>query len=195
MTGLYLTTAVRPENSDRRQWVVKGPPRQHDIVASRDTAPYEAACVPVINPWTDRRRFWSGALHDNGLTALCVPLSLKPQCLPSLKCHPRWAHWPDELALVPYITFLNRRHSGSLGHWSGFHSSANMETTAKSQGLVYAQVAGEGVTSSDVIFCGALLFGANGGLRRWGILPSQIRTSRKLQLCCHLQYSWLHTNF
>lgn len=58
--------------------VVKGPPGQHDIVASRDTAPYETACVPAINPWNERRRFWSGALHDNGLTALCVPLNLKP---------------------------------------------------------------------------------------------------------------------
>lgn len=47
--------------------VVKGPPGQHDIVASRDTAPYETACVPAINPWNERRRFWSGALHDNGL--------------------------------------------------------------------------------------------------------------------------------
>ena len=64
-------------------WVVKGPPGQHDIVASRDTAPYETACVPAINPWNERRRFWSGALHDNGLTALCVPLNLKPLACPA----------------------------------------------------------------------------------------------------------------
>lgn len=31
-------------------WVVKGPSQQHGIVPSRDTAPYEANCVPVINP-------------------------------------------------------------------------------------------------------------------------------------------------
>lgn len=109
---LCTATSIRNLPLEQRDgecllWVVKGPPRQHDIVASRDTAPYEAACVPVINPWTDRRRFWSGALHDNGLTALCVPLSLKPQFLccaiaKKVFLHPTWGITlaPDGLLLA-----------------------------------------------------------------------------------------------